>query len=57
VKLGGEGSSFIVNSYPVLMKISDFILVFFTVMVIGMLATLYPVYNIRRIDTTMTRSE
>ena len=57
VRLGAEGSSFVVNAYPVFMKVSDFLIVFFTVMVIGLLAALYPVYNIRRIDTTMTRNE
>jgi lipoprotein-releasing system permease protein len=57
VRLGAEGSSFVVSAYPVLMKVSDFLMVFFTVMIIGLLAALYPVYNIRRIDTTMTRNE
>jgi lipoprotein-releasing system permease protein len=57
VKLGGDDSSFVVNSYPVLMKVTDFLLVFGTVMLIGLLASIYPVYNIRRIDTTMTRGE
>jgi lipoprotein-releasing system permease protein len=57
VRLGGEDSSFVVSAYPVWMKFSDFLLVFLTVMIIGFLASLYPVYNIRRIDTTMTRGE
>ena len=57
VKLGNEESSFVVDAYPVLMKTRDFVLVFFTVMIIGLLAALYPVYNIRKIDTTMTRGE
>ena len=57
VRLGNDDSSFVVNAYPVLMKAGDFILVFLTVMVIGLLASVYPVYNIRRIDTTMSRGE
>lgn len=57
VKLGNEESSFVVDAYPVLMKTRDFVLVFFTVMIIGLLAAIYPVYNIRKIDTTMTRGE
>jgi len=56
VRLGTEESSFVVSAYPVLMKASDFILIFFTVMIIGILAAIYPVYNIRRVDTEkMTR--
>lgn len=57
VRLGAEGSTFVVNAYPVLMKWSDFAVVFVTVMVIGLLASLYPVYNIKRIDTEMIRGE
>lgn len=57
VRLGAEGSTFVVNAYPVLMKWSDFALVFCTVMVIGLLASLYPVYNIKKIDTEMVRGE
>jgi lipoprotein-releasing system permease protein len=57
VRLGGEESSFVVNAYPVWMKAGDFVLVFLTVMTIGFFSSLYPVYNIRRIDTTMTRGE
>ena len=57
VRLGAENSSFVVSAYPVLMKAADFFTVFFTVMVIGLLAAVYPVYNIRRIDTAMTRNE
>jgi len=49
VRLGTEESSFIVNSYPVHMQLPDFILVFFTVMAIGLLAAWYPVYNIKKI--------
>ena len=49
VRLGGAGSSFVVSAYPVHMQVADFIVVFVTVMSIGLLATSYPVYNIRKI--------
>jgi lipoprotein-releasing system permease protein len=51
VKLGSAGSTFVVNTYPVSMQVSDFIFVFLTVTLIGFLAAWYPVYNIRKIDT------
>jgi len=57
VRLGSADSSFVVSAYPVLMKAGDFLLIFFTVMVIGFLAAIYPVYNIRKVDTTMVRTE
>jgi ABC-type antimicrobial peptide transport system permease subunit len=47
----------VVSAYPVLMKAADFVLIFFTVMIIGFLAAVYPVYNIRKVDTTMVRTE
>jgi len=43
VGLGGREGDFIINAYPVKMVLSDFIYVFFTVLVIGLLATWYPV--------------
>lgn len=51
VKLGAADSTFVVDAYPVHMIAADFIFVFLTVMVIGLLAAWYPVYNIRKIDT------
>lgn len=49
VKLGNEGSSFVVNAYPVYMKVTDFLAVFITVMTVGLLAAWYPVHNIKKI--------
>lgn len=49
VRLGSADSSFIVSSYPVDIQIGDFIMVFLTVMTIGLLAAWYPVYNIKKI--------
>ncbi|MFB6455643.1 ABC transporter permease [Chitinophaga sp. Hz27] len=40
IKLGGD--SFLVDAYPVSMHIGDFMLVFVTIMVIGLLASWYP---------------
>jgi len=47
VKLGTEGS-FVVDAYPVIMQAGDFIVVFFTVLIIGFLAAWYPVRYITR---------
>ena len=51
VKLGSANSTFVISAYPVHMQVQDFIFVFFTVMVIGSVATWYPVFNIRKIET------
>ncbi|MDD2385341.1 MAG: FtsX-like permease family protein [Bacteroidales bacterium] len=47
VKLGNEGS-FIINSYPVLIKWIDFVYVTITVMIIGTFAAWYPVRYITK---------
>lgn len=57
VKLGNADSTFVVNAYPVHMEIVDFIFVFITVNLIGLLAAWYPVHNIRKISTTVIREE
>jgi lipoprotein-releasing system permease protein len=49
VRLGSADSTFVVNAYPVHMQARDFILVFSTVMAIGFIAALYPVYNMKKI--------
>lgn len=41
--LGGGDGSFVIDAYPVKMKIMDFFLVFFTVQAVGWFATWYPV--------------
>jgi len=48
VKLGAADSTFVVNAYPVHMQVTDFIFVFATVMVIGLLAAWYPAHNIKK---------
>jgi lipoprotein-releasing system permease protein len=55
IRLGAADSTFVVNSYPVSMQLRDFLLVFITVMLIGILAAWYPVYNIRKIDSSLVR--
>ena len=51
VKLGSPNSTFVVSAYPVHMQVQDFIFVFITVLLIGVFATWYPVFNIRKIET------
>ncbi len=43
VKLNSNGGSFIIDAYPVKMQLLDFIIVFFTVLLIGFFAAWYPV--------------
>ena len=57
VKLGNAGSTFVVDSYPVQMKILDFAGVFATVLAIGLVAAWYPVHNIRKIRSRQARPE
>lgn len=47
ITLPGSGS-FVIDTYPVYLKVTDFILVFFTVLLIGYLAAWYPVRFITR---------
>lgn len=49
IRLGSADSSFVVSTYPVNMQVTDFVLVFATVLIIGFLAAWYPVYNIKRV--------
>ncbi len=49
IRLGSADSSFVISAYPVDMQLTDFILVFFTVLLIGFLAAWYPVYNIKKV--------
>ena len=47
IKLGGSGS-FVIDAYPVQMVLTDFLLVFLTVLAIGYFAAWYPVRYITR---------
>jgi len=51
VQLGSANSTFVVSAYPVHMQVTDFIFVFLTVIIIGAIATWYPVFNIKKIET------
>ncbi|MDO9152495.1 MAG: FtsX-like permease family protein [Paludibacter sp.] len=42
------GTGYVVDAYPVVTNFSDIILVFFTVLIMGMLAALYPVRYIKK---------
>lgn len=55
IRMGGPNSTFVVDSYPVHMQPLDFLLVFFTVILIGYLAAWYPVFNIRKINTSLVK--
>ena len=57
IKLGAPDSTFVISAYPVSMQPADFVLVFFTVMIIGFLAAWYPVHNIRKMDISLNRME
>ena len=43
LKLGNSAGQFIVDAYPVNVKVMDLVVVFFTVAIIGFLAVWYPV--------------
>ena len=43
VQLGSGNGDFIINAYPVMMQLTDFVYVFVTVQLIGLLASWYPV--------------
>lgn len=45
LKFGASAGSYIVDAYPVQVKLTDVILVFITVSVIGLLSVLYPVHH------------
>ena len=57
IRLGGADSTFVVNSYPVQMIPLDFLIIFAIVMTIGFFAAWYPVFIIRKVDSTMMREE
>ncbi len=51
ITLGGGEGAFIINAYPVKMEWLDFVEVFFTVQIIGLFASWYPVkYLLRNFD-------
>jgi len=51
LKFGSSAGSYIIDVYPVSMKLSDIIIVFFTVVLIGYLAVWYPVKYLSKKQT------
>lgn len=45
LKLGNEGGSFIIEAYPVSLQALDILLVFITVLIIGLLSSAYTVWQ------------
>ncbi|NCC71824.1 MAG: ABC transporter permease [Sphingobacteriia bacterium] len=48
IRLGGESGAFVITAYPVELQIFDFLIVFFTVIVIGWIVAWYPVHQISK---------
>lgn len=58
VKLGESTGDFVVNAYPVSVHALDIVVIFFTVLVVGILAVWYPVrYMSRRLLANADRNE
>ena len=56
LSLGGGEGAFVIDAYPVNMKLTDFIYVFLTVQLIGMIASWYPVkYLLRNFEDISLR--
>ena len=53
VRLDNGGGAFIIDAYPVSMRISDFVVVIFTVLIIGTLAAWLPAMRATRIETVI----
>lgn len=51
IQLDNSGGSFIINAYPVSMRLFDFIVVIITVFIIGALASLLPAYRAVQISS------
>jgi len=50
-----EGASFLIEAYPISMRLSDFVLVFITVLVIAALAALFPALQAAKQDGLLER--
>ncbi len=48
IALGSEGGTFVVNAYPVQLRLTDFLYVFITVITTGFIAAWYPVKQISK---------
>jgi len=45
---GDKSSSFVVDAYPVVVKLGDILLIFVTVVVVGFLSVWYPVHYLSK---------
>ncbi|MDD2244583.1 MAG: FtsX-like permease family protein [Dysgonamonadaceae bacterium] len=48
LKLGSDPSVYIIDSYPVIVKFTDILIVFFVVTVVSFLTVLYPINNLKK---------
>ncbi|MDU1889682.1 MAG: FtsX-like permease family protein [Dysgonomonas sp.] len=48
IKLGSSPGAFVIDAYPVEVQIMDIVLIFVVVSIVGFLAVLYPVNNLRK---------
>lgn len=48
LRLSNVPGAYIIDAYPVIVKVSDLLIVFAVVSVIGLLTVLYPVNNLRK---------
>jgi len=53
VKINAEGGSFLIDSYPVMMQVKDFVYVFIVVSLIGFVAAWLPVRNIGKMGSVI----
>lgn len=51
VKLGGQGSNYIISYYPVDMHFTDFLLVLATILVISLITSIIPAKKIKQISS------
>ncbi len=50
VKLGGGGAHYIIPYYPVQIRFTDLLVVLFTILVISLLTSIIPAYNLKKSD-------
>jgi lipoprotein-releasing system permease protein len=50
VKLGGGGAHYIIPYYPVQIRFTDLLIVLLTILVISILTSLVPAYNLKKSD-------
>jgi lipoprotein-releasing system permease protein len=50
IKLGGSGATFVVDTYPIVLSVSDILITFIVALAIGVLASIYPSRSALRIQ-------